>query len=245
MVSLIRGLLYRLRKNVPRFVEIIACIEQAIDLRVVARPFLDFVEVAHVGDPSASSVSSLDQSSVIPSKTSSRASLVRCLDFAVPAIKKSSCTRTERLALAAGQKLVAPANRNLARKFAVMFRGMSQALPNAGPGSLRRDHVCSPARARKAKSIYKGAHFRYIHAASTALKCLFRKRIQWLLRSQLQRLRGSLVWAALFVEASNGRRTLAKGPGAKKLCGPRARAITLANLHLSFEVCLSPANAGH
>jgi hypothetical protein len=55
--------LNRLGKNVPRFVEIIARIKQAIDLHAVARPFLDFVEVARIGDGSL--VSSSDQSPVI------------------------------------------------------------------------------------------------------------------------------------------------------------------------------------
>jgi hypothetical protein len=41
-----RPVLYRLRKNVASFVEIIAGIEQAIDLHAVARPFLDFVDLA-------------------------------------------------------------------------------------------------------------------------------------------------------------------------------------------------------
>ena len=43
-------MLYRLGKNVPCFVEIVARIKQAIDFRVVARPFLDFVEVSRIGD---------------------------------------------------------------------------------------------------------------------------------------------------------------------------------------------------
>jgi hypothetical protein len=39
-----------LGKNVRRFVEIIAGVKPAIDLRAVTRPFLDFVEVARIGD---------------------------------------------------------------------------------------------------------------------------------------------------------------------------------------------------
>jgi hypothetical protein len=42
--------LYCLCKDVSRFVEIIAGIKQAIDLHAIARPFLDFVEVARIGD---------------------------------------------------------------------------------------------------------------------------------------------------------------------------------------------------
>jgi hypothetical protein len=45
-----RPMLYCLCKNVPSFVEIIAGIKQAIDLHAIARPFFDFVEVAHIGD---------------------------------------------------------------------------------------------------------------------------------------------------------------------------------------------------
>jgi hypothetical protein len=37
-----------LGKNVPRFVEIIAGVKQAIDLRAVTRPFLDHGEVAQI-----------------------------------------------------------------------------------------------------------------------------------------------------------------------------------------------------
>ena len=43
-------MLYRLGENVPRFVEIIASIKQAIDFRAVTGPFLDFGEVARIGD---------------------------------------------------------------------------------------------------------------------------------------------------------------------------------------------------
>jgi hypothetical protein len=74
------------------------------------------------------------------------------------------------------------------RKFAVKFQDMPQALPST-----------------------TGAYIRYIHAESTVLKCLFRKRIQWLLRSQ--RLGVALCGPLLFVEASNGRRALAKAGG--------------------------------
>ncbi len=43
-------MLYRIGKNVPCLVEIIAGIKQTIDLLAVTRPFLDLVEVARIGD---------------------------------------------------------------------------------------------------------------------------------------------------------------------------------------------------
>jgi hypothetical protein len=42
--------LYRLRKNVSRFIKATASIKQVINLRPVARTFLDFAEIAHIRD---------------------------------------------------------------------------------------------------------------------------------------------------------------------------------------------------